>query len=402
MRLLVISHMPHYFCDGQIVGWGPTVKEISWLARVFDNITHVAFSGHGPAPRAVLEYDTDKVEFVLLPPSGGLTLWDKLRVILYAPKYLAAILRNMPKADVIHVRCPCSIALYAIVLLRFVRRKQRWAKYAGDWVQTGRMPISFIFQRWWLQKGLSRGPVTVNGRWKDQPSHVFSFVNPSTTLQEVRGARSLSLNKRLGKPARLVFVGRTQTAKGLGVALEILQGLVPRFPGLHLDVLGDGPERPRFEQMSVHLGLTEKVKFHGWLPHDRVLDFLARSHFILLPSASEGWPKVLSEAMTYGVVPIASDVSAIPQILEETQAGVALPATDVAAFVEAIGEMIQDPVKWKRMSRAGIDAAPMFTYQRYLIALDDMFTSAYGSSPLKQDVMAEIRQQFESYLSEIG
>jgi glycosyltransferase involved in cell wall biosynthesis len=400
MRLLIIGHTAHYLREGEIVGWGPTVKEIRWLARAFDSVTHVACFHPGPAPKSALAYNTDKVRLVPVPPAGGRTLRDKSRVILWAPKYLEAILRNIGEADVIHVRCPGNIAMYAIVVLLFVGRKQQWVKYAGNWVQTGRMPISFIFQRWWLQKGLSHGPVTINGRWENQPNHVFSFVNPSMTLQDIRVARSLSLNKRLEKPIRIVFAGRTETAKGVGRSLEILRGVLQYSRDVQLDILGDGPERSKFERMSQDLGLAEKVRFHGWLPHDQVRDFLAHSHFMLLPSASEGWPKVLSEAMSYGVVPIASNISAIPQILEETKAGVALPADDINGFVKMIIEIMRDFPKWKEMSLSGIDAASDFTYERYLLALDEMFISAYGFSPLKQDVLMEVRHQLEALLSE--
>ena len=41
MRLLIIGHTSHYLCGDQIVGWGPTVKEVDWLAKSFDNVTHL-------------------------------------------------------------------------------------------------------------------------------------------------------------------------------------------------------------------------------------------------------------------------------------------------------------------------------------------------------------------------
>jgi glycosyltransferase involved in cell wall biosynthesis len=395
MHLLIIGHTAHYRRDGRIVGWGPTVKEINWLARAFDSVTHLASFNPGPAPKSALPYDTEKVHFVGVPPAGGRTLREKARVILYAPKYIEAILRNLGGADVIHVRCPGSVGMYGIIVLLFVGRKLRWVKYGGNWVETGRLPISFAFQRWWLQQGLSRGPVTVNGRWENQPNHVFSFLNPSMTLQDTQVAQDRTLDKQLGKPVRFVFAGRTDTAKGLGRALEIIKGVTHYSQDIHFDVLGDGPERSKFEQMTDALGLTEKVTFRGWVPHDQISDYLARSHFMLLPSDTEGWPKVLSEAMGYGVVPIASNVSAIPQILDQTKAGVALPVENVDEFVGAITDIIGDSRKWKTMSLAGIEAAPLFTYERYLMALDEMFISAYGSSPLKQDIPMEIGQQIE-------
>jgi glycosyltransferase involved in cell wall biosynthesis len=397
VHLLVIGHTAHYLHKGEIVGWGPTVKEINWLARVFERVIHVACFHPGPAPSSALPYDTDRVRFVGVPPAGGLTLGDKARVILGAPQYLQAIVRNIRQADVIHVRCPGSLGMYGMLALLFVGRKYRWVKYAGNWVQAGNMPVSFAFQRWWLRTGLSRGPVTVNGRWENQPAHVFSFLNPSMTLADVRVAREQALNKQLERPIRFVFAGRTDTAKGLGRSLEILKDVSQHCEDIHFDILGDGPERPKFERMTEELGLAEKVAFHGWLPHNQVGGFLALSHFMLLPSsASEGWPKVLSEAMSYGVVPIASRVSAIPQILDQIGSGLAYPADDIAGFVNGITDMMEHPRRWKEMSQAGIEAAPHFTYERYLIALDDMFASAYGRSPLNQDELMELRQQVEA------
>jgi glycosyltransferase involved in cell wall biosynthesis len=239
--------------------------------------------------------------------------------------------------------------------------------------------------------------VTVNGRWEGQPSHIFPFDNPSLTLAEIQTARELGAGKSLGQSPRLVFVGRTETAKGLHATLHVLKELRSEFQDVRLDVLGDGPERPDFERMSRRLGIADNVQFRGWVPHSQVLEFLLRADFILLPSLTEGWPKVLSEAMSYGVVPIASNVSAIPQILEETGCGAALPPDDISGFVEAILDIVQTPGKWKGMSQEGMRSAPRFTYERYLVALDDMFTSFYGASPMKQDVVQEIRAQLDQF-----
>lgn len=396
MNLLIISHTAHYWRGDQIVGWGPTVKEIRWLARAFDRVTHIACLHRGPAPQSALPYDSEKVKVVLVPPAGGLDWRAKSRVMLRGPRYLTSILENLPQSDVVHVRCPGSVAMYAIVTLRWVSNKVRWVKYAGNWAERGRMPPSFAFQRWWLRKGLSGGPVTINGRWAGQQEHVFTFDNPSVTLQEICRARRLVHDKTLEAPIRFVFVGRTDKAKGMDTVLRVVQCVLAHRRDVTLDVLGDGPQRPYFERMSQGLGLADHVRFHGWVPHDRVPEHLVRSHFLLLPSVTEGWPKVLSEAMTYGVVPLASDVSAIPQVLDETGAGFALPAGDVSGFVRAIVEILRDPSTWQAMSRAGVEAASRFSYERYLVRLDDMFTSYYGSSPLDGRVVSCLRQQLNA------
>ena len=396
MRLLIIGHTAHYQRDDQIVGWGPTVKEVNWLARSFDSLTHLACFHHSPAPDSALPYDTDKVHFVPVPPAGGPSLRDKLRVIQVAPKYFSAIIKHLPTADVIQVRGPGPLGLCAMLILRFIRRKVYWTKYAGNWGATGTRTPAFAFQRWWLKNGFTRGPVTVNGKWQNSPKHIYSFDNPSLTLKEISQARKFCAKKQLTSPIRLIFVGRIESAKGVVICLNIVKKLLPHFE-VHLEFFGDGPELHKFKAMCASLEIEPFVTFHGWVPHDEVKRHLAEVHFILLPSESEGWPKVLSEAMAYGVVPIASDVSAIPQILSETQTGFALSPSYEDQYTQAILSLAKEPMKWKSMIQAGLRATPRFSYEQYILNLDNMFLDYYNISPMNQARTLEIQEKFEGF-----
>jgi len=398
MHLLVISHTRHYERDGQIVGWGPTVKEVCWLAKAFDRVTHLACLHDEPAPESALSYDTDKVKTVLVPPAGGLTVWDKALVLLLAPRYVRSILGCLRSADIVQVRCPGSLGMYGM-LVTSRWRGHKWAKYAGNWAQVAAMPVSHWFQRGWLRSGAFEGPVTVNGRWPEQAGHVHTFDNPSLTLDEVERARALVRGKRLLEPIRLVFAGRTASAKGLDVALQVVRQLAEGGDGasaldVTFDVLGDGPERSSFERESRQMGLGAVVHFHGWVAHGRVCEVLRDAHFILLPSQTEGWPKVLSEAMAYGVVPVSSRVSAIPQVLSEISSGVALAPDDVLGYARAIRRIVRAPGVWEEMVRAGLRAAPRFTYERYLIRLDQMLAMVYGESGFDREIVADLRAQW--------
>ncbi len=393
MRLLIISHTRHVLHQGRSLGWGPTVEEVNWLARVFDHVVHLAYLHDEPFPNGSLASYNERVVFTPVPPSGGLEWQGKVRVITLAPCYLRAIFHWLPFADVVHVRAPCPIALYAMILLSCKREPLRWTKYAGNWGETSLFPPSFAFQRWWLRMGLSRGPVTVNGHWNSQPGHIFSLDNPCLSLEEVRHGCSLAMEKSFTSPLRLVFAGRLEKAKGIYTALQVMERLSKQV-NAHLEIVGDGPERRPTMHFCERLGIGNQVTFHRWQPREQVKQILAHAHIVLLPSRSEGFPKVLSEAMCYGTVPLASNVSAIPQVLRETGAGLSISAEDVNGFVTAILEMVDKPDKWKQMSLAGTRAAQRFTYERYILALDEMFKTYYGSSPLRSDRVGEIREQF--------
>ncbi len=394
MHLLVIGHTAHYEHEGRIVGWGPTVKEVCWLARAFNRVTHLACLLKGPAPDSVRTYDTDKVRFEFVPPAGGLTFAEKALVPLRGPRYVGAIRACLRSADVVQIRCPGGLGMYGM-LATSPWSGYKWAKYAGNWGGAGRMAVSHRFQRNWLKRGSFRGPVTVNGRWPQQPHHVYTFDNPSLTIREVERARLLVRNKQLWRPVRLVFVGRTAAAKGLGVALQVIRRLSDGGSGaqgldLLFDVLGDGPERPHFERQCEQLELTSIVRFHGWVAPERVCEILKDAHFILLPSKTEGWPKVLSEAMAYGVVPISSRISAVPQILAEVGSGAALSPDYVSGYVQAIRKIADEPGLWRQMVDSGLRAALRFTYERYLMRLDKMLTKVYDRACLDRRMMAEL------------
>ena len=372
MRLLVISHTPHYCRDGQLVGWGPTVRELDVLACLFTELIHIAPLHDGPAPASALPYTSAAVRVQTIPPAGGSKFKDKLQIVRLIPRYIQAIQTALADIDVVHVRCPANISLLAIVYLALLRQpNMRWTKYAGNWQPEQPDSLSYRFQRWWLRQGWQGGVVTVNGRWLHQPSHIHTFLNPSLSETEIKIAQETLIQKRLTSPLRLLFVGRLETAKGIGPVLKITAAL--EMP-VQLDIIGDGAERIVFEQQAIQLGIDDLVTFHGWQPRSTLNRFYEQAHFILLPSlASEGWPKVLSEAIAYGVVPLASSISAIPQILAEIGSGKTHHAYDVAAFVRSICEYWQSPEQWKRESQIGIQAAHQFTYEAYVHHVQQLF-----------------------------
>lgn len=394
MKLLVISHTPHYFKDGQFVGWGPTVRELDHLSEIFERVIHLAPLHQEVTPASTLPYQSARLEFRPLPPAGGGRFRDKLAILIRAPRYLSAILKAMREVDAVHVRCPANISLLAIILLACVPRPRlRWVKYAGNWRPTTREALSYAFQRWWLNKNLHRGVVTVNGQWPEQPKHVRSFLNPCLTEQELIESGTAAAEKELSTPLRLLYAGRLETAKGVGRAIEVVHQLRQCGIAATFDIVGDGAERSAFEGLVAERELNQVVTFHGWLARTPLNRLFARSHFSLFPAASsEGWPKVLSEGMAHGVVPVAGSVSSIPQYLNSFQTGRTCAPDDVAAFVDVLVWYARHPDRWKEESANGVQAAQLFSYKNYLQAVRTIFALSDAQPPkgyLDNGIVAE-------------
>jgi glycosyltransferase involved in cell wall biosynthesis len=374
MKLLIISHMPHHLrSDGRVVGWGPTVQELDQLATRFEEVRHIACLHDGAPPASSLPYEDDRVRLIPVRPTGGDRLRDKPGVLRAAPGYVRTMLRELPHADMVHIRCPANVPMIATILLPFLSSPgARWIKYAGNWRPTRHDSVAWAFQRWWLARPWHRGTVTINGTWPGQPAHVRSFYNPSLSEAELVAARASTEAKRLELPIRLLFVGRLEAAKGIDQAIAAFAQVVGRGIDATFDIVGDGAGRPEYEALARDLGVRQRVTFHGWLPRPALPEHYARAHLMLFPTTSEGWPKVLSEGMAYGVVPVTFAVGAIPQYLAEFATGVALETASADAFAGAVADYAADPGRWLEESRRARAAATNFSYATYLAAVDGL------------------------------
>jgi glycosyltransferase involved in cell wall biosynthesis len=371
MKILVISHTPHYTRESAVVGWGPTVRELDHLAQVFERVVHVAPLHAETAPESAIAYESDRVTFVPVTPVGGERLRDKVSIIANAPRYCRVILREIRGSDVVHVRCPASISLVAVLLLGLVRGPtRRWVKYAGNWSPARGEAWSYRLQRWCLRKRFHGAQVTVNGSWPAQPPHVHPFLNPCLTEDELAEGARVGAKRTMSTPVRLLFVGRLERAKGIERAMLVLERLGDHGVDATLDIVGDGPQRSAFARFVAERGLDRSVSFHGWLPRRDIDRRYADAHILLLPSScSEGWPKVLSEGMAYGVVPVASNVSSVPEYLERAGTGSVVSVDDVDGYASAIRRYVADGDAWKAESERAMSAARQFSYQNYLAAV---------------------------------
>lgn len=373
MRLLIVSHTPHYLRESATVGWGPTVREIDHLSTLFEEIVHVAPLHQEPAPESALAYRSRTVKVRVVAPAGGDGLARKLGLLMKAPGYAWTVWRELGQTDAVHVRCPANISLIALLLLCLRRRpKVRWVKYAGNWQPRRDQPLSYRFQRWLLRRGLARARVTVNGKWEGQPRHVWSFLNPCLTEPELAEGRLAAGSKTLSQPLRLLYVGALQANKGARVVLDVASTLTLKGIDVAVDFVGDGPERPLLEALAASLGIATLTRFHGWLPRAELASFYAGAHFLLLPSNSEGWPKVISEGMAYGVVPLSTTVSSIPQHLAAFGTGKTLPPGDAKGFAIAIEQYCAAPQTWEEESRNAVEAAQLFSYPKYLRSVSQL------------------------------
>jgi len=216
---LIISHTEHYYKDNKIEGWNPTIREIDHLSTLFETVTHLAPLHKTKAPESSVGYTSANISFKPLYPSGGDGIINKLMILIFAIPNLIKINKECKKADLIHFRAPTNLGVYTLPFLWFYRRKKQWTKYAGNWVQKDK-PWSYQFQKWWIEKNFNKGIATINGKWENQPKHIYTFENPCLTNEEYNNAKQ-SEKDWTGK-LTLCFAASLNPEKG---AFKIIEAL---------------------------------------------------------------------------------------------------------------------------------------------------------------------------------
>lgn len=363
MILAIISHTEHFRdANGQIVGWGATVRELNHLTEIFEKVIHVACLHDGPVPAGVLPYESPNIEFVPLKPFGGKRAIDKLSVVSTMPHNIRIVKNVLKRCDVFQFRAPTGMGVYMIPYL-LASGKKGWFKYAGNWVEEN-PPLGYRLQRFFL-KHQNKRIVTINGHWPDQKPNQLTFENPCLTKEERKAGKEVIEQKNYSNKLDFVFVGRLEDEKGVQRILNAFSGIESERIGI-IHFVGDGPKRKYYEQFVMEKRI-QNVYFHGYLTRSEINDLMSKTHVFLLPSsASEGFPKVIAEAANYGLIPIVSDVSSIAQYIIDKKTGFVVEnANEYILQKKIMNLLIQDSNLFKAISSNAYTMAEDFTYDRY-------------------------------------
>ena len=159
-------------------------------------------------------------------------------------------------------------------------------------------------------------------------------------------------------PVRILTVGRMVEKKGFDDLLAALASVSPTLAWT-LDVVGGGALDARLRHQAAALGIGERVRWHGSLPHDRVVERFAAADLFVLASRiaadgdRDGLPNVLMEAQLLGAACVATRVSGTPELIEHEVNGLLVPPRDPVALAGALERAIADPSLRGRLAEAG-------------------------------------------------
>jgi glycosyltransferase involved in cell wall biosynthesis len=144
--------------------------------------------------------------------------------------------------------------------------------------------------------------------------------------------------RRLGLSGHVILsVGNLVPLKGHELTIDALAQL----PGSTLLIAGGGPLREMLQARALSLGLGDRLRLLGEVPHAQLAELYSAADVFVLMSEREGWANVLLEAMACGTPALATTVGGNAEIVASAAAGTLLPERSTAALVDAVKALRQ-------------------------------------------------------------
>ncbi len=136
------------------------------------------------------------------------------------------------------------------------------------------------------------------------------------------------------------MLARLNSEKGVDLAIEAFRGLQEAEPAkpAYLVIAGDGPEGPALQALAATYGLSDRIRFLGFVAQP--MSVLPLFDAMLLPSRFEGLPLALLEGMAAGAVPIVARVGGMPEVVNDPEIGWVVEPEDVAGFAQAMAQAV--------------------------------------------------------------
>lgn len=184
-------------------------------------------------------------------------------------------------------------------------------------------------------------------------------------------------------PTRLLIVGRLADQKGIAVALQALAYLKDTNAEVSLDIAGEGPQRSELERLCSELGVSSRVRFHGWCSEDTLARLYSEATLFLQPSL---WPEVaglsVMEAAAFGLPTIASAVGGLSDTIEDGTSGYLLPPGDAKVLAAKVEEVVGNVDAYRRMRERVKERAEEATMEHHVQELLKLYDSPKRYRPV--------------------
>jgi glycosyltransferase involved in cell wall biosynthesis len=128
---------------------------------------------------------------------------------------------------------------------------------------------------------------------------------------------------------KVVFVGRLDAQKGVEYLIRAIPNVIKNYSKVHFFILGNGNLEKMLKRLAKELNILESITFLDMIPLDKMAEFYSSADIFCLPSIHEGFPLSIAEALSIGLVIVASATEGIPEAIIEKKNGFLTTPRDV-------------------------------------------------------------------------
>lgn len=382
MNLVVVSHKPCWPSESSPTGYatdGGFPFQMRALSELFDTTTLlVPVSNRGPQSGESALTGRDLSVVALTPPAGRGAL-RKAAFPVWLMRNGRTLWREIRNHDAVHAPIPGDVGT-AGLLLALLLKKRLFVRHCGNWLRP--KTAADRFWKWLMERFAGRERVMLaTGGAAGPPSRRNSSIGwvfaSSLTEQELCQWGRPRDGFR-GEGPRLIIACRQERDKGVAALIASLLLIRREFPGAVLDVVGDGNALEDFRRLAADIGLQGAVTFPGKLTHAAVLERMSQADLFCYPTrSSDGFPKVVLEALACGLPVVATRVSVLPSLISQG-AGVLIEECSPEAVAAGVRTCLSDPERYRGMSRCAVETARRYSLERWRDTVGDRLRKAWG------------------------
>jgi len=382
MRLVVFSHKlcwPSESSPSRYATDGGFPMQMAALSELFESTTLVVPCDAAGNRAGEIPIEGRNIVISPLSNPSGIGLRRKLRIPFWLLRNSPTLIREVFRADAIHTPIPGDIGTIGMILA-FLLRKPLFIRHCGNWFLP--KTTAEFFWKWFMERFAGdRNVFLATGGAVEPPSQRNGAIRWifSTSLKEeelLRCRRRTSQSP--GDDLRLIIACRQEKEKGTGIVIESLPMIAEKFPKVTLDVVGDGAALGEWKRMAQSLGVSDRIIFHGKVDHENVIRLLQQAHLFCYPTtSSEGFPKVVLEALACGLPVVTTRVSVLPQLIG-SGCGLLIDEVSAREVAQAVEDILLEDGRYVTMSAQAVETAGHYSLERWRDTIGELLRRAWG------------------------
>lgn len=177
-------------------------------------------------------------------------------------------------------------------------------------------------------------------------------------------------------PRTVISVGTLKARKCMDRTLEAFARLADEYPDAKLTIVGIGEMEEQLKSRIAELGLCDRVEMTGGLPHEQVIERMAKSDLFVLPSWGEGYGIVYIEAMAAGCISVGAVGEGIEDTITDGENGFLVPAGDVDEIERVMRSVFRNRDQYAALRAKGQRDAKQLTWARNAQTVEAIYLEA--------------------------